>query len=139
MTSSVSTDRVQREDSPVGEFRTYSHWDADSEVHNHAYAQTIMDDCYVARRAQRARTHRRITQVRDITVRISALGVGLTVASVLLVTLGRSSVIAMQIGALLAGFYMGGNDVRKSIASKDPAWRERHKIISGLVRQHPLD
>ncbi|NUK12611.1 hypothetical protein HRW23_34975 [Streptomyces lunaelactis] len=117
----------------------YTYEEADPQVHGHAYDECVIESCRSARQTKRAKTHQRISNVPDRVMPITAVAVGTLTSVTLFLAWGASSVVAMQLGAVLATMYAAGNDVRMSLVQKDSTWRRRHRIISWLIRRHPLD
>ncbi|MFF7566730.1 hypothetical protein ACFZB4_43110 [Streptomyces pseudovenezuelae] len=119
--------------------------DADAAVPTDPYADArafedlVMEKAYEIRQETRARTHAKIAKVPRALVWSAGALVGTTATVITLHTWGMTSALTMQLGAVMAAAYTVMNDIRISIAEKNPTWRLRHRLISFIVRRHPLD
>ncbi|MFC5220456.1 hypothetical protein [Streptomyces coerulescens] len=125
-----------KEDAPMGQLKPRETHTDD----NHRSASLgLLPVSSANRRANRAKTHRRIAAVPDRAVSATAVTTFLVGSASLISTWGMKAAVLFQATALIAAAYQATNDVRKSVLRKDAAWRERHPFISWLVRRHPLD
>ena len=113
------------------------------EAVNHAdsrsYDTDVLESCRSLRQEKRARTHAKIAKVPNYAMPLIAVSVGLLCTVTSAAVWGSSSAIALQIGALMAAVYGATNDVRISIARKNPDWRRRHRIMARIFPRHPMD
>ncbi|MFF8479122.1 hypothetical protein [Streptomyces sp. NPDC015414] len=110
-----------------------------TQARSRSYDNDVLESCRALRQEKRARTHARIAKVPNKAMTAIAVSVGLlsTVASA--AVWGSSAAITLQIGAVMAAVYSATNDVRISIARKNPDWRRRHPVVARIFPRHPLD
>lgn len=140
MTSPCTSDNVTEgteEGSVDTKFYTYEN--TDPHARSRAFQESVMESCRSARQAQRARTHTRIARIPGMAMPLVAGVVGLTATLVAALAWGTPSAFTLQMGAVMAAMYTVTNDVRISIAEKNPDWRRRHRIVALVFRRNPFD
>ncbi|MEU0195992.1 hypothetical protein ABZ250_40285 [Streptomyces afghaniensis] len=125
-----------KEDAPMGQLKPR---DTHTDDNHRSASLDLLPVSSANRRANRAKTHRRIAAVPDRAVSGSAVMTFLIASASLITAWGMEAAMLFQVTALAAAAYQATNDVRKSVLRKDTTWRDRHRFISWLVRRHPLD
>ena len=134
-----STDEPDGTGKGAGKKGFYTYEGAHPHAHGRAFEESAMESARSARQSQRARTHAWIGMIPGFAVAAAAAAVGLTATVIAVVTWGPSSALSLQMGAIMAGAYTVMNDVRISIAEKNPDWRRRHRVLACILRRNPLD
>ncbi|MFI9176162.1 hypothetical protein [Streptomyces lincolnensis] len=119
--------------------KVYTYEEADPHAHSRAYEESVLDACRALRHEKRAKTHARVAKIPTFVIHAWGVTTGLITTVTSAVTWGASAAFLLASTATMTAIYIATNDVRISIVRKDPAWRQRHPIISRIVGRHPLD